>query len=367
MIATFLHTADIHLGVKLKNRGFSLSECEKRRLDIWDTFENIIKIANEENIKYLLIAGDLIDQQYCNFKDMKKISLLFKKINNTKVIITCGNKDPYSITCLYDYIKWPENVFIFKNTEDISKFEFEEDNICIYSLCWGEDNAADMEDEIYNLKVDSDKINILLEHCSIDTEDNCPLTLDESIIKHKFDYCALGHIHKYTVIERNVIFPGTPEPFDYDYVNYEHGIIKGWISKEDLKTEFVPICNRRLISKKIVIKNDYDYNKILDSIRQVGENINIMKDYVKIELAGTISNDISINEIKDAAKQFFYYIDFEDNYTYEKSVTESIGKLRGNIIENYITQFEKEDNQDKLYEKAFELGLQLLKNEGGVK
>lgn len=66
-------------------------------------------------------------------------------------------------------------------------------------------------------------------------------------------------------------------------------------------------------------------------------------------------------------RNFFYSIDFIDSYSYEKSITEAAGKIKGNIIENYITQFEKENNQDELYEKAFELGLNLLKSEGGMK
>jgi len=88
-----------------------------------------------------------------------------------------------------------------------------------------------------------------------------------------------------------------------------------------------------------------------------------LKDYVKIKLSGTISNDISIEEIKNEAKQFFYYIEFEDNYIYEKTVLETVGKLRGNIVDNYIAQFENVDKTDKRYEKAFELGLQVLKSE----
>lgn len=364
MKATFLHTADIHLGVKLNNKGFSLREREKRRIELWDTFEKIINIANEQQIKYIFIAGDMINQQYSNFKDLKRITGQLKKLEDAKIIITCGNNDPYTITSLYEYIEWPDNVYLFKNKDKVEKIEFPQDNICIYSASWDEsDDYKSKTEQIYSLKTDNSKINILMVHADIDDKKS-KFSLDSNIIKYKFDYCAMGHVHEYEKIEPNIIYPGTPEQFNFDKNNSLHGIVLGEIDKDYLKTEFMPISNRRYIYKEINIEREYNFNQILDSIRLVGKDIDTMKDYVRINLLGTISNDVSIDEIKNESKQFFYYIEFEDNYTYEKCVNESIGKFRGNIIDNYILQFENVDKQDKIYEKAFELGLKALRTEG---
>ncbi len=365
MKATFLHTADIHLGVKINNKNFSLREREKRRIELWDTFEKIINIAKEECINYLFIAGDMINQDYCNFKDVKRIISLFEKIKNTNIIITCGNNDPYTITSLYEFVEWPSNVFFFKNTDKVEKFDFEKDNICIYSLSCGENNYENKIEQIYNIKADNSKVNILLLHADATDDKKDGLHIDSNIIKYKFNYCAMGHIHDNLSIEPNVMYPGTPEPYEFsdNKDNYRHGVIKGEIDLDYLHTEFLPISNRKFVYKEVIIEKDYDFNQILDLIKATENKIDIMKDFVKIKLVGTVSNDVSIEEIKNEAKQFFYYIEFEDEYTYEKSVVESVGKLRGNIIENYIVQFENTDKSDKISEKAFELGLQLLKSE----
>ena len=57
----FIHTSDIHLGKKFDIKNFSLKEREKRRQEIWDTFDEIIKLARIEKTNYLFIAGDLTD------------------------------------------------------------------------------------------------------------------------------------------------------------------------------------------------------------------------------------------------------------------------------------------------------------------
>lgn len=363
MKATFLHASDIHLGVKIKNKNFSLREREKRRIELWETFEEIIDIAKNEDIKYLFIAGDMMNQDYCNFKDIKRLVSLFEKIRNTKVIITCGNKDPYSITSIYEFAQWPSNVYLFRNTEKVEKIEFP-DGVCVYSLSCGKGNHGSKVEQIYNVKTDNSKINILLLHAETVNNTNDGLYINPEIIKYKFNYCAMGHIHDYLKLEKNIIYPGTPEPFIFEYnKNDRHGIIKGEIGLDYLSTEFLPISNRKFVYKEIKIEKDFDFNEILDLIKKTEDKIDIMKDYVKIKLTGTVSNDVSMEEIKNEAKQFFYYIEFKDEYSYEKSVVESVGKLRGNIIESYIAQFENIDKSDKITEKAFELGLKILKSE----
>ncbi len=364
MKATFLHTADIHLGVKINNKNFSLREREKRRIELWETFEKIINIAKEECINYLFIAGDMINQEYCIFKDVKRIISLFEKIKNTNVVITCGDNDPYTITSLYEFVEWPSNVFFFKNTDRVEKFEFEKDNICVYSLSCSENNFGNKIEQVYNTKTDNSKVNILLLHADALIDKNDGLHIDSNIIKYKFNYCAMGHVHEHLNLEPNIIYPGTPEPFKFKYnQNDRHGIIKGEIGLDFLSTEFLPISNRKFVYKEVNIEKDFDFNQILDLIKATENKIDIMKDFVKIKLTGIVSNDVSVEEIKNEAKQFFYYIEFEDDYTYEKSIMETVGKLRGNIIENYILQFENTDKSDKINEKAFELGLQMLKSE----
>lgn len=67
-----LHTADLHIGREYKRQEQENIEIAKRyRRARVEALENIVRIANQENCDYLVIAGDLYDK--------KDISLTLQK------------------------------------------------------------------------------------------------------------------------------------------------------------------------------------------------------------------------------------------------------------------------------------------------
>ena len=364
MKPTFIHTSDIHLGMKFNNKHFSLKEREKRREELWDTFDEIIKACKQNHISYLFIVGDMIESEYFTFKGLKKILQKFKSIEETKIIITCGSRDPFNINSMYDYVDWPKNVYFIKNTDSIQKINFDEDNLCIYSLSWDKTSSNQNSQLVYDISVDENKLNVLLLHCDTDNMNEEFLPINSSLIKNKFDYCALGGKHNFEKIKDNVVYPGTPEPLTFDEIN-EHGIIKGLLEKKNLTYDFYPIAKRKYINRNIEIDITYGFNKILDLIKFSGDTFSNTKDYVKVKLTGTVNSDISIEEIKKEAMQFFYYIEFEDSFLYKNLDEKKYDDNEFNIIESYKLQFE--NHNDKLEQQAFKLGLSVLRKEKVVR
>jgi hypothetical protein len=82
-------------------------------------------------------------------------------------------------------------------------------------------------------------------------------------------------------------------------------------------------------------------------------------------LSGTVNSDISIEEIKNEAKQFFYYIEFEENFIYKNSDEKKYEENEFNILESFKLQFE--NHNDKIEQQAFELGLEVLRKEKVVR
>ena len=72
-----------------------------------------------------------------------------------------------------------------------------------------------------------------------------------------------------------------------------------------------------------------------------------------------------MEEVENEAKQFFYYIEFEENYSYMNAEDKIYDHNDFNIIESYKLQFE--NSQDKLEQQAFKLGLEVLRKEKVVK
>lgn len=359
----FIHTSDIHLGKKFDIKNFSLKEREKRRQEIWDTFDEIIKLAKNEEIKYLFIAGDLTEGEYINFKSLKNIALKFKSIINTKIIITCGKSDPYNINSMYEYIEWPQNVYFIKNTESVEKINFPEDNLCICSMSWYNHEYNNKTQAIYDISVDESKINVLLLHSDIDIESR-NLFVNIDIIKNKFDYCALGGRHNFSKARINAAYSGSPEPMSFDEAD-EHGVVMGTLEKKNAEFNLYPMAKRKFVTRHIDLEIDYSFNKILDLIKFSGQTFSNTKDYVKINLTGIVNTDISMDEVENEAKQFFYYIEFDENYIYKNSEEKIYDHNEFNIIESYKLQFE--NNQSKLEQQAFKLGLEVLRKEKVVK
>lgn len=357
----FIHTSDLHLGKKFNIKKFSLKERAKRRQEMWDSFEEIIRLAKNEEVEYLFIAGDLTEGEYISYNSLNKISAKFKSIPHTSVIMSCGQSDPYNINNMYEYIEWPKNVYIIKNTERVEKLNFPEHNLCIHSMSWDKSIKNERTQPIYDISVDENKINLLLLHCDIDSSDRLPVNID--IIKNKFDYCALGGKHNYQQLMNNVVYCGTPEPLSFEEEG-DHGIIMGVLEKKKAEYSLLTIAKRKFINRKIQLDTSYSFNKILDLIKFSGDTFSNIKDYVRVELTGQVSTDISMNEIENEAKQFFYYIEFEENYTYKTENRHYEGN-EFNIIESYKLQFD--DNEGKLQQEAFKLGLEVLRKEKVVK
>ena len=358
----FIHTSDIHIGKKFNIKHFSLKEREKRRHEIWDAFDEIIKIAKNEKIKYLLIAGDLTEGDYIDFSSLKSISKKFESIDQTNVIIACGSSDPYNINSLYEYVEWSENVHFIKNTDSIEKLHFPKDNVCIYSMSWDNPINNNKSQLVYDISVDENRVNVLLLNCELEQNSNM-LPINVDLIKNKFDYCALGGRHNFEKIN-NIAYCGSPEPLSFNE-KYEHGIVIGTLKKRSVECDLHTIAKRKFTTRDINLDETYSFNKILDLIKFSGNTFSNTKDYVKINLTGTVSTDISMEEIENEAKQFFYYIEFEENYQYKNLDDKKYEMNEFNIIESYKLQFE--NNNDKLEQQAFKLGLEVLRKEKVVK
>ena len=56
----FIHAADVHLGAS-PDAGSSYTE--NRGTELWESFERLLKVCEEERVDLLLLAGDLFHRQ----------------------------------------------------------------------------------------------------------------------------------------------------------------------------------------------------------------------------------------------------------------------------------------------------------------
>ena len=212
----FIHAADLHIespykGVSHMNEalGNALVEHGIR------AYEKLIQTAIDENIDFLLIAGDCFDSESGSLSAQYRFVRGLERLNaeNIPVYIICGNHDP--LNSWSEHLQLPENVILFE-ADEVQRHTVEKEGKAIaevYGVSFGQ------KEEYNNLakkfkRNDNTSFSIGLLHGTIAGNDAhtpyCRFEMD-NLRASNLDYWALGHIHKREVLsEQNpmVVYPG---------------------------------------------------------------------------------------------------------------------------------------------------------------
>ncbi|QEP41722.1 DNA repair exonuclease [Ectothiorhodospiraceae bacterium BW-2] len=208
----FIHAADIHLDSPLHG----LSRYESAPVDAIRNacrraFENLIDVAIEERVAFVLLAGDLYDGDW---KDYSTGIFLSKQIgrlaqHNIRVFAVSGNHD--AANRMTKSLESPANMKIF-SSKRVETVKLDHLGVAIHGQSFpsqhvDENLAAGFCDAAKGL------FNIGLLHTSLDGREGhanyAPCSLDDLRSK-EYQYWALGHIHKQEIVAKEpyVIFPG---------------------------------------------------------------------------------------------------------------------------------------------------------------
>lgn len=366
-MVTFIHTADLHLGLEFKSVNFNRQKANERRIELWNTFERIVRKAQEDKVDFLLIAGDLFEEEYFTFKDINRVKNTFSQAEDVNIVLVAGNHDTLNKKTLYKAVKWPENVTIFE-TGTLHKKEFPDKNTHIYGYSW---DKAEIDKDIFAHfpGLDRECINILLIHGDVLSRESKYLPLDKNLLLQLgFDYIALGHIHKPIIFSEKIAYCGSPEPLDFGEIGI-HGIIEGTIEKENVTMSLFPLSKRSFIIKEINISETMTYNEILDKIRKCDNFPMRNKNLYRIVLKGIRDRDIDFNleDLVEVLSSEFYYLELVDktipDYDLERLEIEN----KNNIIGLFIEEMRKKDLNDEINKEALYIGLETLLKEKVMK
>lgn len=357
----FVHIADVHFDCPFSSLSVRENLSDNRRLDQRNVFKKVINYIKENDIKLLLISGDLYESEYIRKSTITYINNLFLEIPDTRIFISPGNHDPYIKNSYYAEFEWASNVYIFKGN-----FECKELSNCnIYGMGFQNFYCKDVNYTSINV-IQNDKPNFMIMHASLlgGTEENREYNpvLESRLQSLNMDYIALGHIHKPYYNEKNVqkiVYPGSLISLGFDEQG-SHGMIVGEIDNDrKLSYEFIKLDDTeftvyeqsvdKLDSKEDLIEKinelELDKNKLYEVILVGNRNFDINTR----EIFKLITN-LNILKLKDCTnlKYNLYEIKNEKN-------------LRGLFVSELLKKRDENIYTDEEIKKAIEIGLNSLK------
>lgn len=360
-----LHCSDVHLGKKpFGTKEFS----QKRYLDFFKTFDEIIDIGISENIDLFIVAGDLFDKKELTPDTLEKCEKSFQKLKNKgiKVFLIEGNHDNIvgndDVNSWLGYLEKKDFIHRGKYSLNNKEYHFEKlvlDDINIYGLGY----SGFMIDElIENLakQLNENEKNIVVVHTALGGGEYLPgLVTSEAIkkLKNKAIYIAGGHLHSYQIYPKDNPYFFIPGSLEYWNVLNEKNNKKGGIIFDTNTKEhkFVEVTPR----KRIEVNFEY-INNLNEEFKLFCKNLNLTGEELVIVNLKIIGNSfINVIELENiletsGALRGYIRLQYVDNSTtemFDEKGAYSIKAAELNVISNW--EDFKDSNQVLEYLQKF--------------
>ena len=208
----FIHAADIHLDSPLRGlESYEDAPVDEIRNATRRALDNLVTLAVEEEVRFVLLAGDLYDGDWKDYHTglffTERMGRL--KRQNISVFVVSGNHDAASR--ISPHLHPPDNVTIFSTRKPETRL-LEDIGTAISGQ--GYASRAITENLVQHYpQYHPGYFNIGLLHTALNGREGhepyAPCSLND--LKSKgYDYWALGHVHQREVISKDpwVLFPG---------------------------------------------------------------------------------------------------------------------------------------------------------------
>ena len=213
---TFLHLADLHLGLRVTR--FESDVVNRLREARFQSLENALQVAETRGVDFLLIAGDLFDDNAVSAVDAQRAFDMLKG-RPTPVYVLPGNHDPYCSGSLWQRPPWSHAegtaLRVLTRAEPV-----EAGDGVVLLPCPVAAKRATLDPTHWIEPGETTAIRLGLAHGSLMDRaflppDDHPIPLDAPA-RGGLDYLALGHWHDMLLMESSrLAYPGAPEPTSF--------------------------------------------------------------------------------------------------------------------------------------------------------
>jgi exonuclease SbcD len=208
----FIHTGDIHLDSPLKGlAGQEGPAAERIRTATRAAFENLVTRAIEEDVSFMIIAGDLYDGDWRDYQTglffVRQMGRLAQA--DTPVFLLYGNHDAESQ--ITKRLSLPDNVRVFSSRKP-QTLTLDGYDIALHGQSFRQRDTTENLVPDYPAPV-SGAFNIGVLHTGLGGmgghANYAPCTLDD-LVNKGYQYWALAHVHQAAILRENphIVFCG---------------------------------------------------------------------------------------------------------------------------------------------------------------
>lgn len=211
----FIHCADIHLDSPLLGlERYEGAPIEEVRGATRRALENLVRLATDESVDFVVIAGDLFDGDWPDFNTGLFFVKQMAQLNEAgiNVYVVRGNHDAESK--ITRDLPLPANVQVLPAGKPQT---IRDDNlgIAVHGQSFARPSVTDDLAADYPQRIAS-YFNLGILHTALTGREGhasyAPCKVDTLVAKG-YDYWALGHIHKREIVHRDpwIVFPGNTQ------------------------------------------------------------------------------------------------------------------------------------------------------------
>ena len=208
----FIHAADIHLDSPLKGlAGLEETAAERIRAATREALDRLVGLAIEEQVAFLVIAGDLYDGDWrdCNTGLFFIRQMVRLHEAGIPVYLLYGNHDAESQ--ITRSLTLPDNVRVFGSRKPQS-FQLDDLGVVLHGQSFGKRAVTENLVLAYPEPV-AGVFNIGVLHTGLGGigghENYAPCSCND-LVNKGYDYWALGHVHQAQILNERpyIVFPG---------------------------------------------------------------------------------------------------------------------------------------------------------------
>ena len=214
----FIHAADIHLDSPLQGlEQYDGAPVDEIRAATRRALENLVELAIDREVDFVLIAGDLYDGNWKDYNTGLYFVSQVVKLRDAGIptFIITGNHDAENkMTKSLPLPENPDQTKVMLSSRKAETVVLEELGVAIHGRGFASPKVSDNVVDSYPIRREG-FFNIGVLHTSLESESGehasyAPCKVSD-LCQRQYDYWALGHIHKREIIREKdplIVYPG---------------------------------------------------------------------------------------------------------------------------------------------------------------